>query len=128
MSSGNVSLESVKLQNGSGAEGIYRLLQRIVEFQPSLEKVVDFVQPVELEKAMESRLMKREQCGHDKEDDQVEFCIETAEFVMRRSVNTSHPLFLNQLYGGVHPMGLAAAFISEKMNTNAYDIQLNVHY
>jgi sulfinoalanine decarboxylase len=34
------------------------------------------------------------------------------------SVQTCHPHFKNQLYGGTDPYGLAAAWLAEALNTN----------
>ncbi|CAG7784991.1 unnamed protein product [Allacma fusca] len=44
----------------------------------------------------------------------------TTGFVIQKCLNTSHQNFLNQLYGAVHPVGLAGAYIVEKMNTNQH--------
>ncbi|ODM94405.1 Acidic amino acid decarboxylase GADL1 [Orchesella cincta] len=85
--------------------------------------VIDFIQPVPLEKELTEKLEKAIQslASPGDADKDME---ETAEYVMSRCVNTSHPHFLNQLYGGVHPMGLAAAYIVEKMNTNAHTYEV----
>lgn len=38
--------------------------------------------------------------------------------VLKYSVKTNHPLFVNQLYGGTDPYGLAASWLIEALNTN----------
>lgn len=40
------------------------------------------------------------------------------EDVVKFSVKTGHPLFLNQLYSGMDPYGLAGAWLTEALNTN----------
>lgn len=44
--------------------------------------------------------------------------------VVKYSVKTGHPLFLNQLYAGVDPYGLAGAWLTEALNTNLSVLQL----
>lgn len=44
--------------------------------------------------------------------------------IIHYSVNTQHPLFLNQLYGGLDPYGLAGAWITEALNTNQYTFEV----
>ncbi|CAG7825456.1 unnamed protein product, partial [Allacma fusca] len=46
------------------------------------------------------------------------------DFVIQKCLNTSHRYFLNQLYGAVHPVGLAGAYIVEKMNTNQHTYEV----
>ncbi|XP_065343083.1 cysteine sulfinic acid decarboxylase-like [Cloeon dipterum] len=43
---------------------------------------------------------------------------------IRRSVDTGHPHFYNQLYGGTDPYGLAGAWVSEACNTNQYTFEV----
>jgi hypothetical protein len=38
--------------------------------------------------------------------------------VVNYSVQTCHPHFKNQLYGGIDPYGLAGAWLAEALNTN----------
>ena len=40
------------------------------------------------------------------------------EKIIANSVKTSHPMYFNQLYYGGDPYGLAAAFLTEALNTN----------
>lgn len=44
--------------------------------------------------------------------------------IIQHCVKTSHPYFLNQLYGGLDPYGLAGAWISEALNTNQYTYEV----
>lgn len=85
------------------------LIRQIVEF-PLGDKVVDFLPPQILEKELEEKL--------ENLSGNLEEIAPTTEFILSKCLNTSHRFFLNQLYGGVHPMGLAGAYIVEKMNTN----------
>ncbi|CAG7726217.1 unnamed protein product [Allacma fusca] len=84
------------------------LIKHIIEF-PVEDKVIDFVQPDELEKQLEEKLALPKTYEEIKA---------TTDFVIQKCLNTSHRYFLNQLYGAVHPVGLAGAYIVEKMNTN----------
>jgi hypothetical protein len=116
-------MSSSSIGNAKGDDGdnssfsINSLLHAIVDFQQSssADKVLDFVQPADLEKELVKRMSSSGRNGK-KNDEEL---LKTAQFVLSHSVDTSHPLFLNQLYGGPHPTGLAAAYIVEKMNTNA---------
>lgn len=97
------------------------LLRSILEWNPEPEDkdaVVRFVPPPKLFAELKSRLEVGRQNGSPPE-----FVLETVKFVLRHCVNTSHPLWVNQLYGGVHPLGLAASFLVEKMNTNAHTFE-----
>lgn len=108
------------IQSESEQGAIKSLLHKIVDYSPSAG-VIDFIQPVPLEQELTEKLEKAIHSTSEVHTDMEE----TADYVMSRCVNTSHPYFLNQLYGGVHPMGLAAAYIVEKMNTNAYAVVWN---
>lgn len=44
----------------------------------------------------------------------LELCKQAVEY----SVRTNHPKFLNQLYHGADPVGLAGSWLSEALNTN----------
>lgn len=89
---------------------IKKLFHQIVDFTP--EGVIKFIQPVPLEALLTEKL---EKAGENLDLGEI------TDMALKYSVNTSHPMFLNQLYNGVHPIGLAASYIVEKMNTNAYD-------
>lgn len=45
----------------------------------------------------------------------LELCNQAIDY----SVRTNHPLFLNQLYHSVDPVGLAGTWLSEALNTNS---------
>jgi len=44
----------------------------------------------------------------------MKLCKQAVEY----SVRTNHPIFLNQLYHAADPVGLAATWLSEALNTN----------
>jgi hypothetical protein len=48
--------------------------------------------------------------------------LQTAFLLMSRSICTSHPLSLNQLYRKDNPFDLAADYMVKKMNTMEYSI------
>ncbi|XP_054270734.1 cysteine sulfinic acid decarboxylase-like [Macrosteles quadrilineatus] len=50
--------------------------------------------------------------------------VEAMREVIQHSVKTHHPLFLNQLYGGTDPYGLAAAWLTEALNTNQHTFEV----
>lgn len=45
--------------------------------------------------------------------------LELCKQAISYSVRTNHPLFLNQLYHSVDPVGLAGTWLSEALNTNS---------
>jgi hypothetical protein len=89
-------------------ENIKILLDRIVSYSKS--NIINFIPPEELEKQLEERLLNS--------PNSFEEVMKTVDLVLEKCVNTSHQHFVNQLYGGVNPIGMAAAYIVEKMNTN----------
>ncbi len=48
--------------------------------------------------------------------------------VIRYSVKTTHPHFYNQLYHGVDGYGLAAAWLTEALNTNGHTFEVGSHF
>jgi len=84
------------------------VFEQIRAYSPS--NLINFVPPLELEVQLEEMLL------HPKPS--VQDLSARVGFALHHSVNTSHPHFVNQFYGGVNPVGLAAAFLIEKMNTN----------
>ena len=44
--------------------------------------------------------------------------------VMDNSVRSSHPLFLNQLYAGVDPVGVAAEWLASTLNANVHTFEV----
>ncbi|XP_035693949.1 acidic amino acid decarboxylase GADL1-like [Branchiostoma floridae] len=42
---------------------------------------------------------------------------------IQHSVKTGHPMFLNQLYQGMDPYGLAGQFVSDSLNTNLHTFE-----
>ncbi|KAL1122480.1 hypothetical protein AAG570_002811, partial [Ranatra chinensis] len=54
----------------------------------------------------------------------VDELIDICKNVVRYSVKTGHPFFLNQLYRGVDPYALAGVYISEALNTNQYTYEV----
>lgn len=116
-------------ENGNGSKDpvlenstIKSLLHKIVDFSHSESTgVINFIQPEPLEQVLTEKLEKAIQSAETNSPvgDNLKEMEALAEYCMNYSVNTSHPHFLNQLYAGVHPMGLAATYILEKMNTNA---------
>ena len=92
------------------------LLHSIVDWtHPNPSTVIDFVHPSVLLEKMEKMLQESKSSGVTTDS-----IFATVNWAMSHCVQTSHPLFVNQLYGGVHPLGLAASILIEKMNTNAY--------
>jgi len=76
----------------------------------SAPNFLNFLPPEELEGRLEGMM--------ENPPNSIQHLQETVEFVLSHSVNTSHRQFVNQLYGGPNPVGLAGAFLVEKMNTN----------
>lgn len=96
------------------------LLHSIIEWRAQdPDIVVNFVPPTTLMAEMEARLSPTSSDPGTSSGSSPEQVLDTVKFVLEHCVATSHPLFVNQLYGGVHPLGLAASVLIEKMNTNS---------
>lgn len=44
--------------------------------------------------------------------------LELCQQAIHYSVQTGHPMFVNQLYHGADPIGLAGSWLTEALNTN----------
>lgn len=77
-------------------------------------KCINFLQPKELQKAFPVEITDKPR--EDTKDELLKKCEQLIHF----SVKTGHPFFLNQLYGGTDPYGLAASLLVESLNTNAF--------
>eukprot|EP00282_Hemiselmis_andersenii_P026416 CAMPEP_0172008844 /NCGR_PEP_ID=MMETSP1041-20130122/6861_1 /TAXON_ID=464988 /ORGANISM="Hemiselmis andersenii, Strain CCMP439" /LENGTH=361 /DNA_ID=CAMNT_0012663061 /DNA_START=84 /DNA_END=1165 /DNA_ORIENTATION=- len=83
------------------------------------KKVIKFASPAEILEVFGS--VCADDGGAERErgasaDEVVRLC----ELVLDYSVRTSSPLFFNQLYGRVDPVGLAADHVLSTLNTNAF--------
>uniref|UniRef100_A0A1B6J8Y7 Glutamate decarboxylase n=1 Tax=Homalodisca liturata TaxID=320908 RepID=A0A1B6J8Y7_9HEMI len=96
---------------------VLRILEEESAFETDICKpVVQFKHPAELEK---EQLF--ENLGPPATEDSLETVVRD---VVRFSVKTQHPLFLNQLYGRVDEYGLAGAWITEALNTNQHTFEV----
>ena len=89
-------------------EELHSVFEQIISYSPP--NLLNFVPPKELEVELEGMLTNPKKSVEDLPG--------IVDFVLHRCVNTSHRHFVNQLYGGPNPVGLAGAFLVEKMNTN----------
>ena len=69
--------------------------------------VVKYLEPIKLKDAVDVSLGK----AHTEEE-----CWQLIEQVIDQSVRTTHPLFLNQLFGGYHQEALAGEWLSTLLN------------
>lgn len=69
--------------------------------------VVNYLEPMKLKDAVNVSLGK----SHTEEE-----CWSLIEKIIHQSVRTTHPLFLNQLFGGVHPEALAGEWLASLLN------------
>lgn len=89
-------------------EDLKDVFEKIISYSP--QHLINFVIPQELEARLEEMLVSPSISTNN--------LSEIVDFTLHHSVNTSHPYFVNQLYGGPNPVGLAGAFLVERMNTN----------
>ncbi|KAK4010907.1 hypothetical protein OUZ56_020030 [Daphnia magna] len=80
------------------------------------DRVTNFVHPEKLKKLVDLSLGDSP-LSHG---EIFELCKRAVEY----SVRTNHPKFLNQLYHGADPVGLAGAWLSEALNTNLYTYEV----
>lgn len=71
------------------------------------QKVVNYLPPLELRDAVDVALGK----PHSEDE-----CWELVEKVLDKSVRTTHPLFLNQLFGGYQPEAVTAEWLTTLLN------------
>lgn len=99
----------------SGQESLERWLSRTTTFLKKYfhqnadpqTKVVDYFSPSKLREDLDLTL------GPSSSEDETWRCLEQ---IMGHSVRTSHPLFLNQLFGGVQPESLSADIMTSALN------------
>jgi len=73
--------------------------------------VINFRHPHELKELVDLKLGDRV----SGQNQLLELCKQAIDY----SVRTNHPMFLNQLYHSVDPVGLAGTWLSEALNTNS---------
>jgi len=107
-------------------EQVFKLLRSVVDVlqqehaigTPNGCPVIKFCHPAHLkDKILSLKLGKDEKTS---DEDLILLCKD----IIKYSVRTGHPYFLNQLYGGLDPYGLAGALISEALNTNQYTFEV----
>ena len=86
------------------------------------DKVMKFASPSEIEAAFASAGVSIGLAGQEAHDDDelMVACSKALEY----SVKTRHPLFLNQLYGGVDDAALAGEWLVAACNTNAHTYEV----
>lgn len=77
------------------------------ENQTIATPVINYLEPIKLKDAVDVSLGK----SHSEQE-----CWDLIEQVLEKSVRTTHPLFLNQLFGGVHPETLAGEWLASLLN------------
>ncbi|KAI5707065.1 hypothetical protein M8J75_014081 [Diaphorina citri] len=105
--------------------GVFQLLEEVLKVlleegalsDGSGGKVVDWRHPEELKEVLDLSL------GDEGTGDDARL-LHICRQVIHFSVKTGHRHFLNQLYGGLDPYGLAGAWISEALNTNQYTYEV----
>jgi len=77
--------------------------------------VINFRHPHELKELVDLKLGDRV----SGQNQLLELCKQAIDY----SVRTNHPMFLNQLYHSVDPVGLAGTWLSEALNTNSHTFE-----
>ena len=76
-------------------------------------KVVEFLQPEVLKERLDLTLSSSPMGDN-------ESLLTMCKDIVRYSVKTGHPMFLNQLYQGMDAYGLGGAWLTEALNTNCF--------
>ncbi|KAL1461854.1 hypothetical protein WDU94_013721 [Cyamophila willieti] len=126
----SVSRKSVSGELVSGKlvdeKSVYRLLEQVLKSlqeEGALDdgsdggRVIEWKHPRELKELLDLTLGDE---GAGDDASLIQLCRQVIHF----SVKTGHRHFLNQLYGGLDPYGLAGAWISEALNTNQYTYEV----
>ena len=103
-------------------DSVYEKLRRyVVEENSTTTPVIELRSPDELHRLFEEHATSLE-IGKDSVDE--EKLLKSVDLLLKYSVKTSHPLFLNQLYSRADPVGIAADWISTATNTNAHTFEV----
>ncbi|XP_069120622.1 cysteine sulfinic acid decarboxylase-like [Argopecten irradians] len=79
------------------------------------EKIIEFKLPEDLENTLDLSL------EHPTDDDRL---LEICRDVIRYSVKTGHPLFFNQLYGGMDQYTMGGAWLTDALNTSMFTYEV----
>ncbi|XP_017764181.1 PREDICTED: cysteine sulfinic acid decarboxylase [Eufriesea mexicana] len=80
-------------------------------------KVVEWMEPTALQSAIDLKLSEQG-CSHKK-------LISLAHNVIKYSVKTGHPRFVNQLYSSVDPYGLLGQWLTDALNPSVYTYEVS---
>ncbi|CAH1772709.1 unnamed protein product [Owenia fusiformis] len=99
-------------------DDLYKLVmdEAMVKGTDRAEKVVDFKHPEELKALLGLSIGET---GATNEE-----LLEACRKAIKYSVHTGHPLFINQLYCGGDPYGIAGSWVVEALNTNQHTYEV----
>lgn len=80
-------------------------------------RVVEWTAPEDLISSMDLSLRDSGLCHED--------LLSIANSVIRYSVKTGHPRFINQLYSSIDPYGLAAQWLTDALNPSVYTFEVS---
>jgi hypothetical protein len=88
-------------------------------------KVVNYLSPREVMTQLFSPDVKSMSLTSDLSNSKTKGCdmVELLSCIQKFSVDTSHPLFFNQLFGATDPIALAAELVALSVNTSAYTFE-----
>lgn len=88
------------------------------------DKVVRLTSPEELARSFEEESGVALRLEERQEETSNETLLSAVDALLRYSVKTSHPLFLNQLYGRADVIGVGADWTSTALNTNTHTYEV----
>lgn len=80
-------------------------------------RVVEWTAPTDLISSIDLSLENNGLCHRD--------LLSLAKSVIRYSVKTGHPRFINQLYSSIDPYGLAAQWLTDALNPSVYTFEVS---
>ncbi|XP_072389098.1 cysteine sulfinic acid decarboxylase-like [Diabrotica undecimpunctata] len=103
-------------KHGEFLEKVVDLMFKNIVFTTRQDKVLLWQTPEELEEQFDFSLKQNGET-HDK---LITFLRNTIKF----SVKTGHPYFINQLFSGLDPYGLAAQWLTDSLNASVYTYEV----
>lgn len=105
----------------NGLDTVKKIVELLFEEKsfenPREKEVCKFQYPMDLSSKVEGLEISEEPADQD-------VLVNMCRTILRYSVNTAHPRFFNQLYGGLDHNGIAGAWMSETLNSSMYTYEV----
>lgn len=124
------SIQKAQLESNMNENDEIKVLRGAISLfesrtERSHEKVVNYLSPHEVRSKLFSADVKSMSLTSDLSNSKTKGydMVELLRNIQKFSVDTSHPLFFNQLFGATDPIALAAELVALSVNTSAYTFE-----